>query len=767
MNITDDTQNAFYAGGSFYSVQDNSVQPWAPITVDVLENACGLEDVTGLAQNGADMTYGTDTEMYFRFSGFVPGKGRREFDFGLYGVTDTVIRKVSTLVDPVPGVTLSALPTNFLGPTEITLTASEAITGLSADSFETTNASVTIGGSAGANEVSLTVTPEGPGPVSVSLPAGAVRDSSSYPNTASNVVTGTALGADTVTAEIGTSADVLFKVPATLFLTGSASASNSGGSSAQDLADLITWSWSFGDGGTSRAQNPIHTYSQAGTYTIQLTACVYETCDSTSEQVEVVLVPSTMTPTLSGFSGDINGPQTVTVTFNAGVDAADPLGLDDFATTNLALSNLSVGSPLPAYDQVQSYTLTATPLADGPVALSLPAGKVANYGSVANAASNTLSGTRDTTAPVIVLDELMRPSLPMLQFIADFRHPTDAALPLAVAPVVSGAVLTGGPTVINPQVFSVTLVPQRDGEVSITFPAGALVDASGNASAETRTTLGTVDVDEPLPVISGFPSVVADPFEATITFSRMVEGFTSDDIQVTGGAVTGFGGSGTTYTATVTPDGSPEITLAIPAEVAQHVALPGAPGVFSTAATPVSSRFNTAPLADAGPDQVSAGGVLVTLDGSGSSDADDDGLSYLWTGPADITLSDATAVQPSFTAPSLATGDPDRVLSFTLTVNDGTETHSDSVQITLRADVGVTLSGLPDSFSGPGRHELAITFSRPVTGVEASDLQVTGGSVQSLSGSGASYLAVLEASGQGDLSVVLPAAMAVDGDGIP
>ncbi len=77
---------------------------------------------------------------------------------------------------------------------------------------------------------------------------------------------------------------------------------------------------------------------------------------------------------------------------------------------------------------------------------------------------------------------------------------------------------------------------------------------------------------------------------------------------------------------------------------------------------------NQAPVADAGADQVVNPNALVTLDGSGSTDPDGDlPLAYLWTqtgGPA-VTLSDATAVQPTFTAPS----DP-TVLTFTLVVTD-------------------------------------------------------------------------------------------------
>jgi len=86
--------------------------------------------------------------------------------------------------------------------------------------------------------------------------------------------------------------------------------------------------------------------------------------------------------------------------------------------------------------------------------------------------------------------------------------------------------------------------------------------------------------------------------------------------------------------------------------------------------------FNTdlivsiAPTADAGPDQTIDEGVIVTLDASNSTDPDDGIASYLWeqTSGTTVTLSDQTAVQPTFTAPDA--GAEGEMLTFQLTVTD-------------------------------------------------------------------------------------------------
>lgn len=103
---------------------------------------------------------------------------------------------------------------------------------------------------------------------------------------------------------------------------------------------------------------------------------------------------------------------------------------------------------------------------------------------------------------------------------------------------------------------------------------------------------------------------------------------------------------------------------------------------------------NTAPTSSAGTDQTVDSAATVTLDGTGSSDPDvGDTLTYAWTQDSgtNVTLSDASVSQPTFTAPTLGSSDPAATLVFSLVVTDSAAAAStaDTVSITVNPPASV------------------------------------------------------------------------------
>jgi PKD repeat protein len=78
-------------------------------------------------------------------------------------------------------------------------------------------------------------------------------------------------------------------------LAGSAVSFDGARSSDRD-GSITSYSWNFGDGGTSTASQPSHSYAKAGTYTVGLTVTDnFNNSSSTSHQIKVIVPPPLQT----------------------------------------------------------------------------------------------------------------------------------------------------------------------------------------------------------------------------------------------------------------------------------------------------------------------------------------------------------------------------------------------------------------------------------------------------------------------------------------
>jgi PKD repeat protein len=152
------------------------------------------------------------------------------------------------------------------------------------------------------------------------------------------------------------------------------------------------WSWDFGDGSTSTEQNPAHTYSSPGTYTVKLTA---RNAAGENTATKVDYITATQPP---DFALSV-APQTQTIVRGARTTydvAINPIGgFSGFV--DLSVSGLPAGAsaifdpnPLQIFGPATS-TLTI---------LTTTATKQRNYPLVVTASSGLLQHTADVSLNV-------------------------------------------------------------------------------------------------------------------------------------------------------------------------------------------------------------------------------------------------------------------------------------------------------------------------------------------------------------------------------
>lgn len=110
----------------------------------------------------------------------------------------------------------------------------------------------------------------------------------------------------------------------------------------------VSWAWDFGDGNTGTGQNPLHTYSAPGTYTVCLTATNLAGSDTHCQEATIVLPPA------ASFTFEDQGAGTIAFT---DASSNDPTAWSwDFGDGNSSTAQ----NPTHTYTENGTYTICLT-----------------------------------------------------------------------------------------------------------------------------------------------------------------------------------------------------------------------------------------------------------------------------------------------------------------------------------------------------------------------------------------------------------------------
>lgn len=118
---------------------------------------------------------------------------------------------------------------------------------------------------------------------------------------------------------------------------------------------VVSHSWNFGDGNSSSAQNPIHNYISAGSYTVTLTVTDAQGLQNTSSQVVTVSSDSGNQAPNANFNHTANG-----LTVNFTNSSSDDNGIVSYSWSFGDGRQSSEVNPSHIYSVAGSYTVTLT-----------------------------------------------------------------------------------------------------------------------------------------------------------------------------------------------------------------------------------------------------------------------------------------------------------------------------------------------------------------------------------------------------------------------
>ncbi len=345
-------------------------------------------------------------------------------------------------------------------------------------------------------------------------------------------------------------------------------------------------------------------------------------------------------------------------------------------------------------------------------------------------------------------------------------------------------------------------------QTALALNGGTIQDLANNSANLTLPTLGAtgslganndIRIDTTAPTVSLSlltPSVTNSlPIRIQVTFSEAVTGFTALDPTVTNGEVTGFSGSGTSYTIDVSAFSNGNVTVQIPASSCFDSALNGntssssitalydnqPPTIMGVTASPTSGAYRATQqvtLLVNFSEAVTVTGIPSFTVETGASD----GIADYVSGSGTTQLTFRYTVQTGHTSADLEYTATDALIlnggsirdaaatdaSITLPALGGAGSLSTNANIVIDTTLSdVTIASPISGDTSLDAIPVTVTFSESVTGFTLSDFSVTNGCASNLRGSGTTYYADIVPRAHGGVIVSIPSAVAVDVAGNP
>lgn len=656
----------------------------------------------------------------------------------------------------VPSLILSSTagdPTN-VSPITVSAVFSEQVFGFDVTDIVVTNGSAGNFSGSGSG-YSFDVTPSGQGIVTISVAAGVAQDAAGNQNSGPNSISRTFDSVKptlTLSSTAPTSTNTS-PIPITATFSGSVT-----GFVAGDISVGNGSVSGFAGSGTTYTFNV--TPSGQGTVTIDVPADVAQddAGNTNFAATQLTRIYDSVVPsvTLASSASDPtnSSPFAVTATFSESVTG--------FVSGEVTLSNGSISG---FAGSGTTYTFNVTPSGQGAVTVNVAGSVAQDAAGNNNSAATQLSRTFDSVAPTLALTSTAAEptNTSPIPFVATFSESMTGFTESDIS-VVNGSVgnFAGSGTTYT---FDVT--PTAQGVVTVNVAAGVAQDAAGNSNPSLETISRTFSSVKPTVALSSgvSGSTNTSPIALTATFSAAVTLFVSGDVVLGNGNISGFAGSGTTYTFNVTPVAQGNVTVDVPADVAQDGAtntnfaatqfaviydsVAPTVSISSTASNPtnvspipVTVTFSEAVTGFASNEVSITNGSLSGFAGSGTTYT----FNVTPTGEGTVSVDVAGSVAQD------AAGNNNSAATQYSTVYDSV---APTVTITSTASNPTKNSPLP----------MTATFSSSVTGFTSGEISVTNGTVSNFAGSGTTYTFDVTPSGQGALTVNIGAGVAQDSAG--